>query len=130
MKIPKFLKTITALFVCIAFIRAINQAGGISIYNILIKIQSINFDISSIEDIIEFFKEGTFDSGFKEWNSELTGFDGFVTNFKNVFVSFFTMLGNLIKVFFVGIWKVFTEAFKLLGDLLNLVLYVTGFKKS
>ena len=119
-----------ALFVCIAFIRAINNAGGISIYNILLKIQSIDFDISSVEDIIDFFKNGSFESGFAGWNSNLTGFDGFVTNFKNIFTSFFTMLGNIIKVFVVGVWKIFVEAFKLLGDLLNLVLYVTGFKKS
>ena len=130
MKIPKFLKTLMALFVCIAFIRAINNAGGISIYNILLKIQSIDFDISSVEDIIDFFKNGSFESGFAGWNSNLTGFDGFVTNFKNIFTSFFTMLGNIIKVFVVGVWKIFVEAFKLLGDLLNLVLYVTGFKKS
>ncbi|MBR2312469.1 MAG: hypothetical protein IKA46_04195 [Clostridia bacterium] len=128
MKIPKFLKTITALFVCIAFIRAINNAGGISIYNILLKIQSINFDISSIEDIIDFFENSSFESGFREWNNELTGFDGFVTNLKNILSSFFTMIGNLIKVFVVGLWKIFVEIFKLLGKLLDLVLYVTGFK--
>ena len=130
MRIPKFLKMLMALFVCIAFIRAINNAGGISIYSMLIRIQSIDFDISSIEDIIEFFKNGNFESGFRGWNDALTGFDGFVANLKNILSSFFTMIGNLIKVFVVGLWKIFVEIFKLLGDLLDLVLYVTGFKKS
>lgn len=130
MKIPKFLKTLTALFVCIAFIRTINQAGGISIYNILLKIQAIDFDISGIEDIIEFFKNGSFESGFTEWNSNLTGFNGFVTNLKNILTSYYSMIGNLIKLCIVGGWKIFIEIFKLLEALLNIILYVTGLKNS
>ena len=129
MKIPKFLKIVMALFVCIALIRAVNDAGGISVYQMLLKVQEIDFDIQGIQDIIEFFKNGSFESGFAKWNNNLTGFDGFVINFKNIFVSFFTMLSNLIKVFAVGLWRIFVELFKLIGSLFDLVLYVTGFKK-
>lgn len=118
-----------ALFVCIALIRAVNDAGGISVYQMLLKVQEIDFDIQGIQDIIEFFKNGSFESGFAKWNNNLTGFDGFVINFKNIFVSFFTMLSNLIKVFAVGLWRIFVELFKLIGSLFDLVLYVTGFKK-
>ena len=117
------------IFVCIALIRAVNDAGGISIYQMLLKVQEIDFDIQGIQDIIEFFKNGSFESGFAKWNDNLTGFDGFVTNFKNIFVSFFTMMGNLIKVFAVGLWRIFVEFFKLLGKLFDLVLYVTGFRQ-
>ena len=130
MKIPKFLKALMALFICIALIRAVNDAGEISIYNILLRLQTIEFDISGFEDIIAFFKNGNFSTGFGQWNNNLKGIEGFIENLKTVLVGFFTMLGNLIKVFVVGLWKIFVEIFKLLGDLLNLVLYVTGFKKS
>lgn len=129
MKIPKFLKTCMALFVCLALIRAVNGAGDLSIYDMLLKIQTIDFDISGIEEIISFFKEGSFTAGFGEWNNDLVGIEGFLENLKTVLVSFFTMMGNLIKVFVVGLWKIFVETFALLGKLLDLVLYVTGFKK-
>ena len=128
MKIPRFLKTLMALFVCIAFIRAVNNAGGLSVKEIITDLQKIEFDFSSITQLLDYFTEKEFATQYYAWNNELTGIDGFATNFKNTMVSMFDIIGNVFVMCIKGIWSILVQTLKIIGQLLNLTLKVTGFK--
>lgn len=127
MKVPRFLKYFMAIFVCIALIRAINGAGGISLYDILLRIQSFDYDFSAVEELVAFFKDGTFLDGFVSWNDSLTGLDGFFINIRNVVLSFFVTIGSLLKVVVRGFWNIVVQVFRIFGQIFSLFLSVLGY---
>lgn len=127
--IPKSLKPIIATLVCIAFIREINNAAPLSVYSILLQLQGFEFDFEETLALIDFFKNGSFSAGFQGWNSNLNGITGFFTNIGNTLTSFFTMISNLVSTFVLGLWNIVTEIFSILGQILDLILTITGFKK-
>lgn len=127
MKIPRFLKLLMALLVCIALIRAVNGAGKISLYDILLKIQTIDYDFSAVKELVSFFKNGDFADDFVSWNSSLTGLEGFFINIKNVVTSFFSTIGSLLKVVVRGLWNIIVQTFRIFGQIFSLFLSVLGY---
>lgn len=55
MRVPRWLKFLTAILVVIALIRAINGAGAISLYYILLRLQEFEFDTIGIDTLISMF---------------------------------------------------------------------------
>ena len=116
-----------ALFVCIALIRAVNGADEISLYDILLKIQTIDYDFSAVKELVSFFKNGDFADGFVSWNSSLSGLEGFFINIKNVVTSFFSTIGSLLKVVVRGLWNIIVQTFRIFGQIFSLFLSVLGY---
>ena len=127
MKIPRFLKTIMALLVVIAFIRVVNGAGAISISDYLVQLQDFDFDVTAVTDMVDAFRGRTFLDEFVPWNDNLTGVGGFFTNIRNVVMSFFAVAASLLRTVFVALWQITLESLDLLGKILHLFLYVLGF---
>ena len=129
MKIPRFLKSIMAILVCIAFIRETNNAGPISISEILIDIQGFEFNFEDVTELLNYFTEENISNTYYTWNDNLTGIDGFATNFKNTMVSFFNIISNVFILVIKGLWNIITQTLQIIGQLLNITLKATGFKK-
>lgn len=127
MKIPRFLKTIMALLVVIAFIRVVNGAGAISISDYLVQLQDFDFDVTAVADMVDAFRGRTFLDEFVPWNDNLTGVGGFFTNIRNVVMSFFAVAASLLRTVFVALWQITLESLDLLGKIFHLFLYVLGF---
>ena len=117
-----------AVMVCIAFIRAVNGAGEISLYSILVELQDFHFDFSGIREIFDFFSSGRWNDTFVSWNDQLKGVDGFFINIRNVVSSFFSVLGSVFAVVLRGLWNVLLTVLQLLADLFDLVIKVLGYK--
>lgn len=122
------LKTIMAFLVCLALIRAVNNAGGLSVTDILVEVQNFKFDTSKITELLDLFKEGNLTSGLVGWNRELTGIDGFFANMANVLTSFFDMIWRLINSIFNAAWFTTVEIFRIFGKIFNLTMKLTGIK--
>ncbi len=128
MKAPKFLKVIIAFLVCLALIRAVNNAGDLSITDVLVEIQNFKFDTSKISELMNLFKEGNLTAGLVGWNRELTGIDGFFANMSNVLTSFFDMIWRVINSMFNAAWFTTVEIFRIFGKIFNLTLKLTGIR--
>lgn len=129
MKIPRFLKSLMAILICISFIRAANNAGSLSIKELLTDLKSLEFDFDAITDLINYFSDNSFSNEFYTWNDELTGIDGFATNFKNTMISIFDIISNVFILVIKGLWSIIVQTIKIIGQLLNITLKATGFKK-
>ena len=129
MKIPRFLKTLMAILICISFIRAANNAGSLSIKELLTDLKSLEFDFDAITDLINYFSDNSFSNEIYTWNDELTGIDGFATNFKNTMISIFDIISNVFILVIKGLWSIIVQTIKIIGQLLNITLKATGFKK-
>ena len=116
-----------AIFVCIALIRAVNGAGELSLFNILADIQNFDFDFSAVQEMVAFFRDGTFIDGFVSWDNALTGIDGFFINIRNVVTSFFATIGSLLRVVVRGCWNIIVQTFCLFGEFFSLFLSVLGY---
>ena len=129
MKIPRFLKTLMAILICIGFIRAANNAGSLSIKELLTDLKGLEFDFDAITDLINYFSDNSFSNEIYTWNDELTGIDGFATNFKNTMISIFDIISNVFILVIKGLWSIIVQTIKIIGQLLNITLKATGFKK-
>ena len=129
MRVPRFLKWLMSILVCVSLFRAINGAGPISISDMLVDLQSFRFDLSAVEDLIDLFRSGSFSDGFASWDNTLDGLDGFFINIKNCVTSFFITLTSLLRSVVTALWSLCRETFKLLGQLLTLTLKVVGLRK-
>ena len=127
MKVPRFLKFLMPILVCIALIRAINGVGGISLDDILLEIQGFSFDFQDVSDLISLFRDGTLIDSFVGWNNDLVGFEGFFTNIGNVLSSFFTMIVTLITSLVKALWNLVVEFVSLLAQIFSLVTNILGF---
>lgn len=127
MKIPRFLKVLMPLLVCIALIRAINGAGALSLNDILVELQSFSFDFQDVADLISLFRDGVLADSFVGWNSNLTGVEGYFINMGNVLQSFFTMIATVISSSFKAIWNLVTELVSLIAQIFSLVTHILGF---
>ena len=116
-----------AILVCIALIRAVNGADEISLYDILLKIQTFDYDFTDVNELISFFKDGDFADSFVSWNSSLYGIEGFFINIKNVVTSFFFTIGTLLKVVVRGLWNIIVQTFRIFGQIFSLFLSVLGY---
>ena len=126
-RIFRILTPIMAVLVCIAFIRAVNGAGEISLYEILIDVQGFNFDFSAVHEIIDFFSSGRWNDSFVTWNSSLGGLDGFFINIRNVVSSFFKVIGSVLSVVVRGLWNILLTTLQLFADIFKLVINVLGY---
>ena len=129
MKIPRFLKTLMAILICIGFIRAANNAGSLSIKELLTDLKSLEFDFDAITDLINYFSDNNFSNEIYTWNDDLTGIDGFATNFKNTMISIFDIISNVFILVIKGLWSIRVHTIKIIGPLLNITLKATGVKK-
>lgn len=127
MKIPRFLKWCMALFVCIALIRAVNDAGEFSLMEFFERLSRFDFDFSEVKKMILFFKDGSFRDTFVSWDSSLTGLDGFFINIKNVVMSFFATIGSVLAVVIRGTWNIIVQFFRIIAELFSLFLSVLGY---
>ena len=127
MRIPRFLKTIMALLVCIALIRSINNAGPISLMGIVAQLQSFDFDLDHVYELVSLFREGTLSDILYTWDYSLTGFEGFIFNVASSVSSFFIMLGTLLKVVVQSIWSLILNVINLFVQLLTLFADILGF---
>ena len=127
MRLPRFLILLMSIFVCISLIRAVNGAGGLSLNDILVDLQSFTFDFQDVADLISLFREGVLADKFVGWNSELTGLDGFFINIGNVLQSFFTMIVTLITSVVKALWSLIVETVTLLFQIFSLVTDTLGY---
>lgn len=118
-----------AILICISFIRAANNAGSLSIKELLTDLKSLEFDFDAITDLINYFSDNSFSNEIYTWNDELTGIDGFATNFKNTMISIFDIISNVFILVIKGLWSIIVQTIKIIGQLLNITLKATGFKK-
>lgn len=56
----KILQCVVAFFLCVALFRALNNAGPISLYDLLVEVQSFEFDLSAFYDHIAILADGDF----------------------------------------------------------------------
>ena len=126
-RIMFILAPLMGILVCVSFIRAINNAGEISLYSILTDLQGFDFSFDSIRELIDFFSTGAFKDDFVSWDSALTGIEGFFINIKNVVSSFFVTIASIFKVVLRGSWRLLVEFVTLIGDILGLLLGILGF---
>lgn len=127
MKVPKFLKPIIAVMVCISLIRAANNAGEISLDAILIKIQSFEYTPNGFISVINYFRNGEFADGFASWNNNLSGIEGFFINMKNIIISYYTVMWNTYSMIVTNIWNAGREIVDLILKCFDIVLYILGF---
>ena len=129
MKIPKFLTALTGLLVCISLIRAINGAGEISLYNILLEIQEFDFNILEIQQVLEDVTqaETTINGITKGWDDSLTGIDGFATNIKNVFVLGFLKIVEFLTISLLGVFRAIKNILLLILDIFKIIVKICGF---
>lgn len=126
-RLLKIIAPIAGILVCISFIRAVNGAGEISLYDILVDLQNFNFDFTEVQELIDFFRSGRWNDSFVSWNTRLEGIDGFFINIKNVVTSFFAVIGSVLGVVLRGLWNVLLTALQLFADIFNLVIRVLGY---
>lgn len=117
-----------ALLICCAFIRAANGSGAVSTYAILLKLQEIEFDIKPITEIIKFYNESNIVHPFQNWNNNLKGIEGFLTNLQNFLVGYTNSMVNSIFIVINGIWTFLTQTVELLGQILDIAIYILGIK--
>ena len=111
MRVPRWLKFLTAILVVVALIRAINGAGAISFYDIILRLQNFEFDTSGIDTLISMFS-GNYDLAVGQEGETL---DYVVA----IFVG--------IKDFFVACWNVIKESFRMIALIFELFFEVLGF---
>ena len=127
MKVPKFLKTVIALLVCIAFIRAVNQAGTVDLDQVILKIQSFEFDFEGVQTVIDYFVDGKILESIKPWDSSLTGVGGFFQNVGNAIVGYIQVLINALLVPLYGLILLVIEVVLLIAQLIEIITYICGF---
>ena len=127
LSIPRFMRSLMALLVCVALIRAVNGAGPLSVSDILVDFQQFDFDMQHIADLISLFNEGVLSDSLYEWNYNLDGISGFFINIGKSLSSFFSMIGLLVKTVVFALWDVILSVIDLLLQLLSLVCEVLGF---
>lgn len=127
MKVPKVLTALVGVLICISLIRAVNNAGPLSVTDIVAQIQNFQFNFSRVNHLFEDFRSGAFKDGFISWNSSLTGVEGFFENIRIVVSSFFSTIISVIKGVVHALWNVLVEAFRVLLNILHIVVYVCGF---
>lgn len=130
MKIPKFLKFLMPVLVCISLIRAVNGAGGLSLDSVLLQLQSFSFDFQEVSDLIALFQNNSLLDSFVGWNSNLTGVEGFFINVGNILSSFFTMIGTVVTSLIKALWNLIVEIVRLIAQIFNIVSNVLGFGVS
>ena len=123
MRVPRLLKTVMAVLVVVAFMRATNLSGPIDVDSILYDFYSFRFDNSGMLEIFDFFSKGKFGTSLASWSSDLS----FMDNLKNVLLGFFSAVGNFFSVFIGGIWKTIVAMFSMVGNLFRIALRITGF---
>lgn len=127
MKIPRFLKVLMPILVCIALIRAVNGADALSLDDILVELQSFSFDFQDVADLLAMFRDGTLLDSFVGWNSSLTGLDGFFMNIGNVLTSFFSLIASFFTGVLKALWNLVLEVVSLLSQIFSLVTNILGF---
>ena len=131
MKIPRFLKTFMAFFIVIALIRAIFNAPPISVYDLLIELQSFEFNIDPIVDLINDFQNGSFNPDFKNtWDENLEGFEGFFKNIGRCIGSLFTVIKDVFVSITLTLWSTLTEIVRLIGQLLTIIFKIIGLDQA
>ena len=127
MKVPSFMKFLMPILVCVALIRAINGAGGISLDEILLEIQNFSFDFQDVADLLALFRDGTLLDSFVGWDSSLSGIEGFFINVANVFVSFFQMIATVISSVVKALWNLIMEFVSILVQIFAIFTHILGF---
>lgn len=127
-KVPRLMKTLMALFACIALIRAVNGAGAFSVMDLLVDLQTFEFDFQHVSELISLFKDGTVLDFAYEWDFSLGGFGGFSVNIGKTLFSYFSMVVLLIKTIVLSLWELVLASFKLFAHLVTIVCNVLGFR--
>ena len=120
MRIGKFLAAIAGFLVIVSFIRAVNGAGGIGLYDILLTVQQFEYDTTTISDIAEGIEAlpdipGVFDEEY--WTTD--ALEHFFLSFQYLF--------QLVRAVIVPIFDLVRDTLTLLGDLIHLVFSMLGF---
>lgn len=128
MKVPRFLKVLMPIFVCIVLIRAVNGAGALSLNDILVDLQDFDFDIDTTWGLISLFSGKHVDAVLDfSWNYDLTGVSGFFVNIGSAISSYFLFLGEVVFDLISVVWKVFDTFFSIFSSFFNLVYDIFGF---
>lgn len=119
-RIGKILAAIAGFLVCVSFIRAVNGAGGIGLYDILLTVQQFEYDTTTISDIAEGIEAlpdipGVFDEEY--WTTSVL--EHFFLSFQHLF--------QLVRAVIVPIFDLVRDTLTLLGDLIHLVFSMLGF---
>lgn len=122
MHVPKWLKWLSGILVCVAFIREALDAGPVSLDEILLELQQFEFDISRLEELVAMFREGAFTDKLVSWDSSLDLF----TNLGRVLGGFFDMIWTLVKTVVLTTWDLIVQIFRLFGQIITLVCKVIG----
>lgn len=113
--------------VCIAFIRAVNNASDISLNEILLKIQTFKFNFDGIKEIINFFTEKGYLENVTPWQENVSSVGEFFKNIFNVILNGIKIITNTLIAFTKGIYTIIKEAIQLIAKLFNLITYICGF---
>lgn len=117
------------LLVCISLIRAVNSAGPLSLYDVLLQVEDFNFNIIEVQQLLEDFAQS--ETSISEittgWDDSLTGIDGFATNIKNVIVLGFLRVAEFFALTILSIFRAIKNIVLLIIDILKIIFYVCGF---
>lgn len=128
MKIPRFLKTVMAFLVCIAFIRTVNDAPELRLDQILLQIQSFELNFDGINQIIDMFTEKSYLANVKPWNESLTGIGGFFENAFNLLFNGVKIIVNTTVTLATSIFTILKDAIQTFANIFNIILYVCGYQ--
>ena len=117
-----------AFLVCIAFIRAVNDAPDLRIDEILLKIQSFEYNFDGINQIINMFTEKSYLANVKPWNESLTGIGGFFENAFNLLFNGVKIIVNTTVTLATSIFTILKDTIQTFANIFKIILYICGYE--
>ncbi len=133
MRVPRFLKFLMAIFLVVALFRAVNNAGPLSVTDMLVELQGFRYDFSAFEDLIDLFdtslkssSSGVISGGVGEDPGIIDYIKSIFDYIKNIPKLFEDFTAKIIQ-FVTALWSLVRQTFLLLGKMIKLLLDVIGF---
>lgn len=128
MKVGKLLGLITGFLVLVSFFRLINGAGDVDLNSILLKVQSFEYDSTTVLDLYQGFEvlkdyPTPFDPIYEEGNVDLNVF--FILT--QYFVDSVKWTINLFTGIIWPVIRLFYDSLVLCGDVLEMFFSLLGF---
>lgn len=114
---------LASFLIVIAFFRAVNGAGPLSLYDIIVKLDQFVFSFDSLEELFSHFEKAAFSDQLAQWQSDL----GLFENLGRVLGSFFTAVFNWMTGLFGSLWRLILDVISLFVQVFNIVCAVLGF---